>query len=68
MTKACLRCHRPLRDPVWAARGLGRVCARRLGLVAVRPSAPLVVARIRVGPVETGDGQLELFELQQVTL
>jgi len=50
------RCGRPLRDPVSRARGLGPVCARRLGLATRHPPA----IRATDAPVEPMPGQTEL--------
>lgn len=65
MTIRCLRCHRVLKDPAWATRRYGKRCAELVGLVAVRSPAPVPV---KAAPkTEVGDGQLELFEMEEVT-
>lgn len=67
VTVRCLRCRRVLHNPEWAARRLGRRCAELLGLAARRPAAPVAVkAAPKAAQVETSDGQLELFEMEEV--
>lgn len=68
MTIRCLRCHRVLKDPAWATRRYGKRCAELVGLVAVRSPAPVPVkAAPKTAAAENGSGQLELFELEEVT-
>ena len=55
----CRFCRRPLVDPLWRARRVGRGCARKRGLRGLRRH-PLVLAW---RPVVPGDGQLALFEV-----
>lgn len=62
MTLVCRKCHRPLRDPLWRARGIGRVCARRAGLTRSRQCKTVLVWTLRA--VEPGVGQLALFEVE----
>lgn len=59
MTRRCRLCSRPLRDPLWRARGVGRFCARRAGLVASRRFPTVLVRSARAVP---GEGQLSLFD------
>ena len=65
----CRECHRKLRDPAWAARKIGRVCAERLGLVAARPAGGVAVApkAAAVKKAEDGEGQMALFEVEEAT-
>jgi hypothetical protein len=62
----CRECHRKLRDPAWAARRIGRVCAEKLGLVAARRPGPVAVAVApKAAPkAENGDGQMTIFEIE----
>lgn len=59
MSRRCRLCSRPLRDPLWRARGVGRFCARRAGLVASRRFPTVLVWSARAMP---GEGQLSLFD------
>lgn len=61
----CRRCHRWVRDPVWVPVGMGRVCARRLGLVLVRPRLVAAVP-VPARPAADGEDQIPLFELPEV--
>lgn len=53
-------CRRPLRSPLWRARGVGPICARRAGLVRSRQCATVLIRPVRAA---VGGGQMELFEL-----
>lgn len=59
----CRECHRPLRDPLWRARRIGRVCARRLGLTSSRQCRTTLVWTLRTA--EPGVGQLALFDVEE---
>lgn len=63
MSRRCRVCGRKLRDPLARARGIGRSCARRLGLTPSRRCATVLVRSARA--VSAGDvlGQLALFDL-----
>ena len=63
----CRECHRKLRDPAWAARRLGPICAKRLGLVAARPAGGVVVAPKPAAVKKAGDGegQMVLFDFEE---
>lgn len=61
MSRRCRVCGRRLRHPLWRARGVGRGCARRLGLVRSRQCTTVLVWSARAVPA--GDEQLELFEV-----
>ena len=63
----CRECRRKLRDPAWAARKIGRVCAEKLGLVAARPAGGVVVApkAAAVKKAEDGEGQMVLFDFEE---
>lgn len=58
MIRRCRVCGRILRNPLARARGVGRTCARRLGLVPDRRCTTVLVRTTQAAP---GDGQLELF-------
>jgi hypothetical protein len=60
MTRRCRLCGRVLRDPLWRARGVGRYCARRAGLVRSRQCVTVLVWSARAA--EPGEGQMALFE------
>ncbi len=63
MTRRCRLCHRPLRDPLWRARGVGRECARRAGLVVSRRCVTVLVWSARTAVA--GEGQLALFDVEE---
>jgi len=62
MTRRCRICARILTDPLWRARGVGRTCARRAGLVRSRQCVTVLVWTARA--VDPGEGQMALFELE----
>lgn len=63
MTRRCRMCRRPLRSPLWRARGVGPVRARRAGLVRSRQCTTVLVWTARAA--EPGEGQMALFELEE---
>jgi hypothetical protein len=63
MTRRCRICARVLTDPLWRARGVGRTCARRLGLIRQRQCMTVLVWSAR--KAVPGEGQMALFEFSE---
>jgi hypothetical protein len=61
--RVCRKCRRPLRSPLWRARGIGPVCARRAGLVRSRQCVTVLVWSARAA--EPGEGQMALFDVEE---
>lgn len=60
----CRECRRWVRDPVWVPVGIGRVCARKLGLVLVKPRLVAASPAPARPAADGGPDQMELFELE----
>jgi hypothetical protein len=60
--RRCRVCGRRLRDQMSRARGLGRTCARRLGLTPSRYCTTVLVSSGRTTRAGAADGQLTLFD------
>jgi hypothetical protein len=61
--RVCRFCRRPLTDPLWRARGVGRACARRAGLVRSRQCTTVLVWSARTAL--PGVGQMALFDVEE---